>query len=71
MPLRVALVLMRARYNAAMSNPFSHASADAASVCNIAAALPRLAAERPEQIAIRCPAGVDAQGRVQYTQQLS
>ncbi|MGH8033287.1 MAG: olefin beta-lactone synthetase [Luteimonas sp.] len=28
-----------------------------ATICNIAAALPRLAAERPEQIAIRCPGG--------------
>jgi acyl-CoA synthetase (AMP-forming)/AMP-acid ligase II len=71
MLLQAAMGIMRARYNAAMSNPSSPASADAASVCNIAAALPRLAAERPEQIAIRCPAGVDAQGRVRYTQQLS
>ena len=39
--------------------------------CNIAAALPRSAAERPEAIAIRCPAGRDAEGRSRYPHALS
>ncbi len=39
--------------------------------CNIAAALPRIAAQRPQQIAIRCPAGRDADGRVRYDAGLS
>ncbi len=39
--------------------------------CNIAAALPRMAAERPDAIAIRCPNGVDAEGRVRYGIELS
>jgi len=39
-------------------------------VCNIAAALPRMAAERPEQIAIRCPRRV-RDGRVDYDEGLS
>ncbi len=39
--------------------------------CNIAGALPRMAAERPEAIAIRCPAGIGADGRVRYDIELS
>lgn len=39
--------------------------------CNIAAALPRMAAERPEQIAIRCPSGRRADGGVAYDIALS
>jgi acyl-CoA synthetase (AMP-forming)/AMP-acid ligase II len=39
--------------------------------CNIAAALPRLAAAQPDAIAIRCPQGRDAQGRVAYPHALS
>ena len=54
-----------------MTDSELRAAHPAASVTNIAAALPRLAAERPDQIAIRCPSGVDAQGRVRYTEQLS
>jgi acyl-CoA synthetase (AMP-forming)/AMP-acid ligase II len=34
--------------------------------CNIAAALPRIAAERPDAIAIRCPSGTRADGSVDY-----
>ncbi|MGQ0798622.1 MAG: olefin beta-lactone synthetase [Pseudomarimonas sp.] len=34
--------------------------------CNIAAALPRMASERPDQIAIRCPSGRRADGGVAY-----
>jgi acyl-CoA synthetase (AMP-forming)/AMP-acid ligase II len=34
--------------------------------CNIAAALPRIAAERPDAIAIRCPSGTRADGSVEY-----
>jgi len=40
-------------------------------VTNIAAALPRIAAERPEQIAIRCPSGRGRDGRVEYGNTLS
>jgi len=39
--------------------------------CNIAAALPRMATERPEQIAIRCPSGKRADGGVAYDNALS
>jgi olefin beta-lactone synthetase len=39
--------------------------------CNIAAALPRNATERPDAIAIRCPAGRDADGRSRYRHALS
>lgn len=39
--------------------------------CNIASALPRMAAERPEAIAIRCPNGIGADGRVRYDIALS
>jgi olefin beta-lactone synthetase len=39
--------------------------------CNIAAALPRLARERPEQIAIRCPSGRRADGSSLYGLELS
>ncbi|KAB8318406.1 AMP-binding protein [Tolypothrix campylonemoides VB511288] len=34
--------------------------------CNIAATLPRLARERPDAVAIRCPGTRDAQGRARY-----
>ena len=34
--------------------------------CNIAAALPRMARERPDAVAIRCPTGRNAQGGVEY-----
>ncbi len=34
--------------------------------CNIATALPRMAQERPEAIAIRCPTGSDGNGNVEY-----
>ena len=34
--------------------------------CNIAAALPRMAAERPDTVAIRCPTGRRADGSVDY-----
>lgn len=34
--------------------------------CNIAAALPRMAAERPDAIAIRCPSGTRTDGSVEY-----
>ncbi len=34
--------------------------------CNIAAALPRMAAERPNAIAIRCPSGTRTDGSVEY-----
>jgi olefin beta-lactone synthetase len=40
-------------------------------ITNIAAALPRIAAERPEQIAIRCPSGRRADGAVAYDHALS
>ena len=40
-------------------------------VCNIAAALPRMAAERPEAIAIRCPTGRRRDGGVEYGSALS
>lgn len=39
--------------------------------CNLAAALPRMAASQPETIAIRCPSGLQADGRVAYDIQLS
>lgn len=39
--------------------------------CNIAAALPRMAIERPDQIAIRCPSGRRADGGVAYAHALS
>lgn len=39
---------------------------DSSTFCNIAAALPRMAAERPDAIAIRCPTGSTADGRVEY-----
>lgn len=41
------------------------------SACNIAASLPRLALERPDQIAIRCPSGRRADGSVAYDLTLS
>lgn len=47
-------------YNARMDAP-----------CNIAAALPRLARERPDQIAIRCPSGRRADGSAEYGLSLS
>ncbi len=40
-------------------------------LCNIAAALPRMAAERPDAIAIRCPTGVASDGSVEYGVALS
>jgi olefin beta-lactone synthetase len=40
-------------------------------IANIAACLPRIAAERPEQIAIRCPSGRRADGGVAYAHELS
>jgi olefin beta-lactone synthetase len=40
-------------------------------ITNIAAVLPRIAAERPEQIAIRCPSGRRADGGVAYEHALS
>ncbi len=39
--------------------------------CNIAAALPRMAIERPGQIAIRCPSGRRADGGVAYANALN
>ena len=39
--------------------------------CNIAASLPRLARERPDQIAIRCPGSVGADGMARYDVALS
>lgn len=39
--------------------------------CNIAAALPTLAVLQPDAIAIRCPNGTDATGRVRYGIELS
>ncbi|MFN7783851.1 MAG: olefin beta-lactone synthetase [Lysobacterales bacterium] len=39
--------------------------------CNIAASLPRLAQERPDQIAIRCPSGRRADGSAEYGLTLS
>lgn len=39
--------------------------------CNIAAALPEMAARQPDAIAIRCPSGIDAHGRVRYDTCLS
>ena len=39
--------------------------------CNIAAALPRMAAERPDAIAIRCPSGRLPDGRVAYATELT
>lgn len=41
------------------------------SACNIAASLPRLALERPDQIAIRCPSGRRADGSTAYDLTLS
>ena len=41
------------------------------SPCNIAASLPRLAQERPHQIAIRCPSGRRADGSAEYGLTLS
>lgn len=41
------------------------------SPCNIAASLPRLAQERPDQIAIRCPSGRRADGSAEYGLTLS
>jgi olefin beta-lactone synthetase len=38
---------------------------------NIAAALPRIAAERPDQVAIRCPGGRRRDGRVDYPHALT
>lgn len=40
-------------------------------ICNLAAALPRMAASQPDAIAIRCPSGVQADGRVAYDIQLT
>lgn len=40
-------------------------------LCNIAASLPRLARERPDQIAIRCPGGRGANGMAAYDVTLS
>ena len=42
-----------------------------ATPCNIAAALPRLAAERPGQIALRCPGGRGPGGMARYDQALT
>ncbi|MFP7723234.1 olefin beta-lactone synthetase [Lysobacter sp. A3-1-A15] len=42
-----------------------------ASPCNIAAALPRLAAAQPGQVALRCPGGRGAGGRARYDQALT
>jgi acyl-CoA synthetase (AMP-forming)/AMP-acid ligase II len=39
--------------------------------CNIAAALPGIAAERPDAVAIRCPGGTRTDGRVEYDVALS
>ena len=39
--------------------------------CNIAAALPRIAAERPDQIAIRCPGSRGLDGFARYDQTLT
>ena len=39
--------------------------------CNIAAALPRMAIERPDQVAIRCPSGRLADGTVEYAHSLT
>lgn len=39
--------------------------------CNIAAALPEMAARQPEAIAIRCPSGTGPDGRVRYATELS
>lgn len=41
------------------------------SPCNIAAALPGMAARQPEAIAIRCPTGVGPDGQVRYGIELS
>ncbi|MBB5207705.1 olefin beta-lactone synthetase [Chiayiivirga flava] len=41
------------------------------SPCNIAAALPRMAAQRPDAIAIRCPSGRLPDGRVAYATELT
>jgi acyl-CoA synthetase (AMP-forming)/AMP-acid ligase II len=38
--------------------------------CNIAAALVRVAAERPQAVAMRCPGSRDAQGRARYDVEL-
>jgi acyl-CoA synthetase (AMP-forming)/AMP-acid ligase II len=46
-------------------------NSDMTSPCNIAAALPRLALERPDQIAIRCPSGQRSDGSVEYGLTLS
>ena len=42
-----------------------------ATPCNIAAALPRLAAERSGQVALRCPGGRGPGGRARYDQALT
>ena len=42
-----------------------------ATPCNIAAALPRLAAERPGQVALRCPGGRGPGGMARYDQALT
>ena len=39
--------------------------------CNIAAVLPRMAAERGGQVALRCPGSRDARGRARYDQVLT
>ena len=39
--------------------------------CNIAAVLPRMAAERGGQVALRCPGSRDAHGRARYDQALT
>ncbi len=39
--------------------------------CNIATALPRMAIERPDQVAIRCPSGRLADGTVEYAHSLT
>ena len=39
--------------------------------CNIAAALAEVAERQPDDIAIRCPTGVDRQGRVEYGVQMT
>ena len=41
------------------------------SPCNIAAALPLMAAAQADTVAIRCPSGIDADGRVRYGTELS
>lgn len=56
---------------AASASTASSSNASEAAVCNIAAALPRLAAQAPERVAMRCPGTRGADGLARYDVELT